>query len=99
MMTSRMRRCLNLSVSKFWYNNFLFNSFVSFNSLVHFYFFTLFTCFIDLISGIRLEKWHISHFGHIDNSYKVQAVARVSQECCNCNVEYRRFGSKWKILL
>ena len=39
MMTYRMRRCLNLNVSKFWYNNCWFNSFISLNSLVHSYFF------------------------------------------------------------
>ena len=70
--TSRMRRCLNLSVSKFCYND------CSLNSLVHFYFFTLFTYLIDFISGIRLERGHVSRFGHIDNSYEVQAVACVS---------------------
>jgi hypothetical protein len=23
----------------------------------------------------------------------------ICRECCNCNVEYRRFGSRWRILL
>jgi hypothetical protein len=78
MMTSRMRRCLNLSVSKFWYNDCSFKSFVSLNSLVHFYFLSLFTYLIDSISGIQLKRGHVFRFGHICNSYEVQAVARVS---------------------
>jgi hypothetical protein len=78
MMTSRMRRCLNLSVSKFWYNDCSFNSFVSLNSLVHFYFFTLFIYLIDFISEIRLKRGHVSRFGYIGNSYEIQAIARVS---------------------
>ena len=41
MMIYRMRRCLNLSVSKFWYHNYSFHSLISLNSLVHFYFFKI----------------------------------------------------------
>ena len=78
MMTYRMRRCLKLSVSKFWYNKWSFISFISLNALLHFYFFSLFTYLIDFILGIRLERGHASHLGHIENSYEIQAVARVS---------------------
>ena len=47
-------------------------------SLILFYFFTLFTYLINFISRIQLKIGRVSCFGHIDNSFKVQAVARVS---------------------
>ena len=43
-----------------------------------FYFFKFIYIFDGFYSGIRLERGNASHFGHIDNSYKAQDIARVS---------------------